>query len=148
MKNQGFVAFLLLLISVNEAKRLDRCELTWFLKKGDMDGYYGTTIGDWICLAFYGSRFNTKSLGGRNPDGGRNYGIFQINSRWWCSTQKGRKSNGCNAYCGDFIDDDIRDDIACVKIIAREASGLDAWYLWRRNCKGKNLSRWTRGCEF
>ncbi|XP_054859886.1 lysozyme C, milk isozyme-like [Eublepharis macularius] len=127
MRSQGLVALLFFLVSVNEAKVFQRCELMGLLQKAGMEGYYGSTIGDWICLTFYESRFNTRSLGGRNPDGGRNYGLFQINSHWWCSTKKGRKTNGCHAYCGDFLDDDIKDDIECVKVIARQPSRLNAW---------------------
>ncbi|XP_054859818.1 lysozyme C, milk isozyme-like [Eublepharis macularius] len=129
MNYQGLVALLFLLISVNEAKVFQRCELAKLLKKAGMDRYSGITLGDWICLTFYESNFNTKSLGGPNPDGGRNYGLFQINSRWWCAIKKGKPFLGCENYCGDFMDDDIGDDIACVKRIARKPVRMEGWLI-------------------
>lgn len=52
-----------------------------------------------ICLAFYESSFNTNAVGPKNYDGSRDYGIFQINSRWWCTNGAGKSANGCRISC-------------------------------------------------
>ena len=36
----------------------------------------------------------------------------------------------------EFLDDDITDDCACVKIIHKR-HGFSAWYGWVNNCQGK-----------
>ncbi|KAJ6652143.1 hypothetical protein lerEdw1_013184 [Lerista edwardsae] len=46
-----------------------------------------------------------------------------------------------------FIDDDIRDDIDCLRDIIHYEGGLEAWDAWRNNCKGQDNSAWTKGCK-
>ncbi|XP_054859563.1 lysozyme C, milk isozyme-like [Eublepharis macularius] len=146
MKIPVLAVLLFLLVSVNEAKKYGRCELAKILKKAGMDGYYGYSLGNWICMAYYESRFNSRAVGRPNSDGSRDYGIFQINSRWWCSNGKGKTANGCRKSCSKFVDDNISDDITCAKRVVRDPNRMNAWVAWRKYCKGKNLSRWTKGC--
>ncbi|XP_053154369.1 lysozyme C, milk isozyme-like [Hemicordylus capensis] len=136
-----------LLIAVNEAKVYERCELARLLKRHGMDRYYGYSLANWVCMAYYESRFNSRVVGPRNSNGSHDYGIFQINSRWWCSNGQGKTSNGCKSSCSKFINDDITDDIACAKRIVRDPNRMDAWVAWRKYCKGKDLSKWTHGCN-
>ncbi|XP_066469531.1 lysozyme C, milk isozyme-like [Tiliqua scincoides] len=137
---------LCLLIAVNEARVFEECELVALLKEQNMDGYYGYSLGDWICMASYESRYNSRAVG-MNRNGSRDYGIFQINSRWWCDNGEGRTANGCNTNCTSFEDDDISDDIACAKRIVRDPNGMNAWVAWKRYCKGRDLSKLTEGCS-
>ncbi|CAM5131408.1 unnamed protein product, partial [Natator depressus] len=51
-----------------------------------------------LCLAFYASRFNTGTVT-ENSDGSSDYGIFQINSRRWCSDQRSRTLDLCQTRC-------------------------------------------------
>ncbi|KAM3844092.1 lysozyme C, milk isozyme-like [Vipera latastei] len=141
------LALLFLFIVANEAKVYSKCQLASILKRNGLDGYYGYALGNWICMAYYVSRFNSQALGPRNPDGNRHYGIFQINSRWWCNNYQGRTANGCNKPCSAFTKDDIADDIVCAKRIVRDPLRMDAWVAWKKYCKGKNLSKWTSGCQ-
>ncbi|XP_077185473.1 lysozyme C-like [Paroedura picta] len=147
MKNRYTAALLFLLLSVTEAKRFRRCEVAEIMKKAQLEKYGGVSLADWVCLAYYESKFNSRAVGGPNPDKGRNYGIFQINSRWWCSRRRSKPDFGCKMYCRALVDDDITDDIECVKIIASNSNRMNAWASWKRHCKGKNLSRWTRNCK-
>uniref|UniRef100_A0A8C5RK29 Glycosyl hydrolases family 22 (GH22) domain-containing protein n=1 Tax=Laticauda laticaudata TaxID=8630 RepID=A0A8C5RK29_LATLA len=99
-----------------------------------------------ICMAYHQSRYNSRFVGPRTSDGNREYGIFQISSRWWCNNYQGHTANGCNKPCSAFTNDDITDDIACAKRIVRDPNGMNAWFAWKKHCKGTNLSRWTSGC--
>uniref|UniRef100_A0A8D0KKI5 Glycosyl hydrolases family 22 (GH22) domain-containing protein n=1 Tax=Salvator merianae TaxID=96440 RepID=A0A8D0KKI5_SALMN len=135
-----------LLIAVTEAKVFERCELARTLKRLGLSGYRGHALGNWICLAYYESRYNTRAVGPPNWDGSRDYGIFQINSRWWCDNGRRPTANGCRKPCSAFINDNIADDVECAKRIVRDPQGLNAWVAWRNHCKGRNLSGWTRGC--
>ncbi|KAM3844093.1 lysozyme C, milk isozyme-like [Vipera latastei] len=141
------LALLFLFIVANEAKVYSKCELASILKRNGLDGYYGYALGNWICMAYYESRYNSRAVGPRNSDGSRDYGIFQINSRWWCNNYQGRTANGCNKPCSAFTNDDIADDIVCAKRIVRDPQRMNAWVAWKKYCKGKNLSKWTSGCR-
>nr|XP_003216710.1 PREDICTED: lysozyme C, milk isozyme [Anolis carolinensis] len=146
MKVLAFTLFCLF-IAVNEAKVYERCELARKLKNSRLDVSSGYSIADWVCLAYYESRFNSRAVGPPNRNGSRDYGIFQINSRWWCSNGKGTTANGCRSSCSAFTDDDITNDIACAKRIVKDPNGIRAWVAWVKYCQGKNLTRWTQGCR-
>ena len=106
-------------------------------------------INDWICLTYYESSWNTASKGGPNYDGSYDWGLFQINDYYWCYdtySSNAAKYNDCNINCSKLIDSDISNDSTCAsKIYSRH--GFDAWYGWKNNCKGKDLSSWTSGCN-
>lgn len=52
-----------------------------------------------VCAANYESSFNTQATN-RNTDGSTDYGILQINSRWWCNDGKTpRAKNACGIPC-------------------------------------------------
>ncbi|XP_046385445.1 lysozyme-like [Ischnura elegans] len=86
-------------------------------------------LPDWVCLVENESGRNTSAKGGPNSNGSYDYGIFQINSRYWCGDGK-----DCGIPCSDLIDDDIRDDAVCaLKIYRRQ--GFNAWHGWTKRCK-------------
>ncbi|CAH2273657.1 lysozyme C [Pelobates cultripes] len=98
-----------------------------------------------ICLARYESNYNTAAVNNNGPS--RDYGIFQINSKWWCNDGKTSGSkNACRISCQKLLDDNISDDIECAKRVVRDPSGISAWVAWRNHCKGKDLSKFTAGC--
>uniref|UniRef100_A0A670Z7Z0 Lysozyme C, milk isozyme-like n=1 Tax=Pseudonaja textilis TaxID=8673 RepID=A0A670Z7Z0_PSETE len=138
---------LFLFIAANEAKVYPKCELASILRQNGINRYYGYRLGNWICMAYYESGYNSRAVGSSNSNGSRNYGIFQISSRWWCNNYQGPTANGCNKPCSAFTNDDITDDITCAKRIVRDPNGMNAWVVWKKYCKGKNLSKWTRGCR-
>ncbi|XP_060539352.1 lysozyme C, milk isozyme-like [Pantherophis guttatus] len=141
------LTLLFLLIAANEAKVFTKCELASRLKNEGMDGYHDYKLDNWICMAYHESRYNTRAVGPPNSDGSRDYGIFQINSRWWCNNTQGPTANGCDTACTAFTTDDITDDIICAKRIVRDPQKMDAWVAWRNHCKGRDLSEWTRDCR-
>uniref|UniRef100_A0A8W4FJK9 lysozyme n=1 Tax=Sus scrofa TaxID=9823 RepID=A0A8W4FJK9_PIG len=97
MKTLLVLALLLLSVSV-QAKVYDRCEFARILKKSGMDGYRGVSLANWVCLAKWESDFNTKAI--NHNVGSTDYGIFQINSRYWCNDGKTPKAvNACHISC-------------------------------------------------
>ncbi|XP_062975630.1 lysozyme C-1-like [Elgaria multicarinata webbii] len=141
------LTLLCVLIAANEAKEFERCELAKDLKEHGMDGYHGISLDNWVCMAKHESDYNTAAVGPPNSDSSRDYGIFQINSRYWCSNGQGPSANGCGKPCSAFTTDDITDDIECAKKVVRDPQGMDAWVAWRNHCKGKDVSQYTRGCN-
>lgn len=120
------------LIDGCSAKVFTKCELAKELGK---NGISRTFYGHWICLANAESGLNTTKVT-KLPNMSASYGIFQINSKEWC--REGRKGGKCNMKCEDFINDNITDDIECVKKIQMQY-GFNGWNLWQKKCKGKEL---------
>ncbi|XP_055839269.1 lysozyme-like [Episyrphus balteatus] len=110
-------------------KQYMRCELCKeLIQKYNFDK---TFLSNWICMIEHESGRDTTKVS-RKPNGSASYGIFQINSKGWCTI--GRKGGICNTKCEDFLNDNITDDVACAKkIYARE--GFQHWSGWVRNCK-------------
>ncbi|XP_056319024.1 sperm acrosome-associated protein 5 [Danio aesculapii] len=47
----------------------------------------------------------------------RLYGLFQLSDQWACDSGLTPSLNVCNISCSDLIDDDVTDDIACLKTV-------------------------------
>ncbi|KAJ7317543.1 hypothetical protein JRQ81_003705 [Phrynocephalus forsythii] len=146
MKFLLLLQFLVCLASRVAGKVYGRCELAQVLKEAGLEGYRGHPLADWLCMAFYESRFNT-SLVQHEFDGSTSNGIFQINSRLWCGDYKHFQPNKCQIHCSDLLTSSIRDDIVCAMRIAQGPRGLGAWMGWSEHCAGRNLTIWLDDCE-
>ncbi|KAM9338287.1 lysozyme C-like [Symphorus nematophorus] len=135
----------LLLVAVASSRTYTKCQWARLLKSYGMDGYRGNSLANWVCLTEGESRFNTQAIN-HNTDGSTDYGIFQINSRWWCNDGRTPTSNACNIQCSQLLTDDVSVAINCAKRIVRDPSGIEAWVAWRRNCKNRDLSSYLAGC--
>ncbi len=118
------------------AKTFTEAELTTILQQ---NGF--SDIPDWICLVKHESTFTTSKTH-KNKDKKRttDYGLFQINDGAWC--KKGYPGGDCNMDCNNFLDDDINDDITCVKKIYKRHK-FTAWNAWKDKCKGKLNSKFS-----
>ncbi|XP_011282195.1 lysozyme C, milk isozyme [Felis catus] len=130
-----------------EAKIFPKCELARKLKAEGMDGFHGYSLANWVCMAEHESNFNTRAFNGKNDNGSSDYGIFQINSKWWCKNNSSPSANACNTMCSRFLDDNISDDIACAKRVVKDPNGMSAWVAWVRHCRNKDLSRYLASCN-
>ncbi|XP_061118965.1 lysozyme C-like [Conger conger] len=139
-----FLVFLLL-VAAASAREFTRCELARALKEAGMDGYYGVSLGDWVCLSRWESDYNTDAIH-HDYDGSTDYGIFQINSRWWCDDGKGPTSNACHIPCSSLLSPDISTAITCAKRVVRDPNGIRAWVAWRLHCEGQDVSQYIQGC--
>ncbi|XP_063065788.1 lysozyme C II-like [Engraulis encrasicolus] len=74
----------LLLVAAATAYTMEKCDLARKLKRAGMHNYNGVPLSDWVCLAEHESSYRTDVVGPPNSDGSRDYGIFQINNRYWC----------------------------------------------------------------
>ncbi|XP_077727962.1 lysozyme C, milk isozyme [Canis aureus] len=131
----------------DEAKIFSKCELARKLKSMGMDGFHGYSLANWVCMAEYESNFNTQAFNGRNSNGSSDYGIFQLNSKWWCKSNSHSSANACNIMCSKFLDDNIDDDITCAKRVVKDPNGMSAWVAWVKHCKGKDLSKYLASCN-
>uniref|UniRef100_UPI00398E8D7A lysozyme C, milk isozyme-like n=1 Tax=Pristiophorus japonicus TaxID=55135 RepID=UPI00398E8D7A len=140
------------LLSVASATVLSRCQVVKAIANSELAHDPRYTVADWVCMAKHESNYDTLAFREeRGPDGhiwSADYGIFQINSRWWCDSWASTYSaNACNVKCVDFLTngDNLTRDIECAAIIVKQ-KGMDAWTSWVENCKGKWIGYYTYLC--
>ncbi|XP_053572798.1 lysozyme C [Bombina bombina] len=141
------VGAFLLSIACTNAKEYERCELARTMKSMGLDGYRGYSLPNWVCTAYFESNFNTRSKNFNRGDNSTDYGILQINSRWWCfDGMTPGYHNACRVNCDALLVDDISASVNCAKRVVSDPQGMAAWVAWRNNCRGRDLSKWTKDC--
>ncbi|KAM8972472.1 lysozyme C-2-like [Pelodytes ibericus] len=126
MRNILYLAVLIGLIYGSQGKIYTQCELLTIFEETGLAGYYGYSAANWICLAKYESGFNTQAVD--NDGWSRDYGIFQINSRWWCNDGiTANAENACGVCCYTLLEDNILPDIECAKRIVQDPNHMSAW---------------------
>uniref|UniRef100_A0A182T0I3 Lysozyme n=1 Tax=Anopheles maculatus TaxID=74869 RepID=A0A182T0I3_9DIPT len=115
-----------------ETKTYKKCELVKALHN---NGIPKSKLADWVCLVQWESSFSTTATN-RNVDGSTDYGIFQINNKYWCDSNYG--ANECGIPCKSLLTDDITIAIKCAKLVYSR-QGFNAWYGWRDHCKDQPL---------
>ncbi|KAM4678294.1 lysozyme C [Discoglossus pictus] len=137
----------LLILALASGKVYERCEAARAMKSMGLDGFRGYSLANWVCTAFYESSYNTRAKN-VNTDNSTDYGILQINSRWWC--HDGRtpgEHNACRVDCSALLSDDISASVKCAKRVVSDPAGMSAWVGWRTHCKGRDLSPFTKDCK-
>nr|XP_020767406.1 lysozyme C-3-like [Odocoileus virginianus texanus] len=125
---------LLLLSVAAQGKVFERCELARTLKRFGMDGFRGVSLANWGCLTKWESGYNTKATNYNPSRESSNYGIFQINGKWWCDDGKTPKGvDGCHVSCSALMENDIAKAVACAKKTVSE-QGITAWVAWKSHC--------------
>ncbi|XP_068932947.1 lysozyme-like protein 6 [Petaurus breviceps papuanus] len=124
MKKILFLSFISCLIVANQTKIFKRCELAQEMHKAD--GYEGISLGDWMCLAYRESQVNTKKKY-ENAVGSTDYGLFQINSHYWCNDDKSHSKNLGHMNCSELLSNYIFLTILCVKMMVLSSGGIANW---------------------
>ncbi|XP_060615718.2 lysozyme C-like [Anolis sagrei] len=145
---QTLLLLLACFVDTTQAKLFDRCELAHVLKDNGMDGFEGSSLADWICMSFFETGFDSEAVDW-HKDGTKDYGIFHVNSGWWCKDESldSSSENLCSMSCKDLLNDDIIDDINCAKKIVQDPQGMGSWDQWLKHCKNQDPSRWLKGCK-
>ncbi|XP_055619623.1 lysozyme-like [Toxorhynchites rutilus septentrionalis] len=137
-----FVALATILVVLHdgaEARTFSECQLAKLLRT--TYHFDRVKVNNFVCLAAAESSLSTTKTH-RNRNGSTDYGLFQINNRYWCSTPGYRSaSNVCQVACSDLMKDDITKAVNCAnKVYARH--GYNAWEGWKAKCKNgvKDLS--------
>ncbi|XP_053646206.2 lysozyme C-like isoform X1 [Cherax quadricarinatus] len=136
-------AVLTALVGTSSGKVYRKCELASVLERQFRLPRY--VIKKWVCIAEFESRFNTAAINPYNYDGSKDYGIFQINSMYWCwdGTRGGR--NLCGIRCRDLLSDNLSKDVSCaLKIL--NAQGYSAWVAYNNKCRYRNLDVYMAEC--
>ncbi|XP_055529484.1 lysozyme-like [Wyeomyia smithii] len=123
-------------ISSTEGKKFTTCSLA----KALLDqGFSKEDLVNWVCLVQAESGMNTTKRN-HNRNGSTDWGLFQINDRYWCDPQDKNKlsTNECKINCTALLTDNITKAAGCAKKIFKR-HGFQAWYGWINKCDGKPL---------
>uniref|UniRef100_A0A182SI32 lysozyme n=1 Tax=Anopheles maculatus TaxID=74869 RepID=A0A182SI32_9DIPT len=131
------------LVLAPSGKVYERCELATELR--DRHRMPIEQIATWVCIAYHESRFNTSAEGRLNADGSGDHGLFQISDIYWCSTDANRPGKACRVTCDAMKDNDITDDVRCIRTIYEEhqrisGNGFNAWTVYKPYCVGREAS--------
>lgn len=88
--------FLIVILSISHCalgKIFTKCELAKKLSAT----FARDKLADWNCLVKHESSYNSRTRGPKNSNGSYDYGIFQINDKYWCKV--GKPGGDCNIDC-------------------------------------------------
>jgi len=108
--------------SVNyESNVQSQCQIANYLRNS---GFPETAIGTMVCISKYESSYNCDAKN-TNTDGSSDYGLFQINSYYWCSGDPLSKYNECGVSCSSLYT--CQTNSNCAYKVWKE-QGYNAWY--------------------
>jgi len=98
-----------------------QCQIASYLRKA---GFPESSIGTMVCISKYESSYNCDAKN-TNTDGSSDYGLFQINSYYWCSGDPKSKYNECGISCSSLYN--CQSNSNCAYTVYRQ-QGYNAWY--------------------
>lgn len=104
-----------------EGGRQSECDVAKYLRNA---GFPSNTIGTMVCISKYESSWNCDATN-KNVDGSTDYGLFEINSYYWCSGDPTSKYNECGTSCSSLMD--CQKNANCAYRVYKE-QGFSAWY--------------------
>ncbi|EDL76833.1 lysozyme-like 4 (predicted), isoform CRA_b [Rattus norvegicus] len=70
------------------ASILGRCVVAKKLYDGGLNYFEGYSLENWVCLAYFESKFNPSAVYENSRDGSTGFGLFQIRDNEWCDHGK------------------------------------------------------------
>jgi lysozyme C len=98
-----------------------QCQVASYLRKS---GFPESSIGTMVCISKYESSYNCDAKN-TNTDGSSDYGLFQINSYYWCSGDPKSKYNECGISCSSLFT--CQSNSNCAYKVWKQ-QGYNAWY--------------------
>ena len=105
---------------------LSQCQIASYLRNS---GFPESSIGTMICISKYESSYNCDAKN-TNTDGSSDYGLFQINSYYWCSGDSHSKYNECGISCSSLFN--CQSNTNCAYTVYRQ-QGYTAWYGYKNH---------------
>ena len=102
------------------------CDAANYLRRA---GFPESAVPTMVCIAKYESSFSCGATN-RNTDGSTDYGMWQINSYYWCCGEATSKYNECHATCSSLMD--CQANANCAKVVWRQ-QGYNAWYGYKNH---------------
>ncbi|XP_062827726.1 lysozyme C-2-like [Anolis carolinensis] len=143
MKLFCFSLFCLLIVA-SEARTFQLCELFYYLRILGLDNYRNVPLSHYVCLAWFPSKMNTEYY--EFADGISHYGIFRLKSTESCNNGRSRSTNTCKINCNMFLDDDITDDVECLKKLI--TNKLEPWPHFKKYCNRNRIGYIFTQCTY
>ncbi len=105
----------------NTLNAQSQCQVASYLRNA---GFPESSIGTMVCISFYESSYNCDATN-KNTDGSTDYGLFQINSYYWCSGDPKSKYNECGTSCTSLFN--CQSNSNCAYKVWKQ-QGYNAWY--------------------
>ena len=109
-----------------ELSKESECQVASIARKA---GFPESTIATMVCIAKYESSYNCGATN-RNVDGSTDYGLWQINSYYWCSGDPTSKYNECGTSCTSLFD--CQKNGNCAHLVWKQ-QGFNAWYGYKNH---------------
>jgi len=106
---------------VNVSTKETECQVANNARKA---GFPESAVPVMVCISKYESSFNCDATN-KNVDGSTDYGLFQINSYYWCSGDPYSKYNECGTSCTSLFN--CQTNANCAYRVYKE-QGFNAWY--------------------
>ncbi|KAJ5076218.1 lysozyme [Anaeramoeba ignava] len=116
--------FLIAIFAVAVVYSISECDTAKYLENA---GFSSTQVPVMVCIAKYESSYNCGATHD-NTDGSEDFGLFQINSYWWCSGGPISKYDGCHNTCQSMFS--CQTNANCARVVY-EQQGYTAWYAYR-----------------
>ena len=131
----GFVAASVEMIASQQHSNETIAALEGFLGASECDaakylrnaGFSESQVPTMVCIAKYESSFNCGATN-KNNDGSTDYGMWQINSYYWCSGDPTSEYNECHASCSSLMD--CQKNANCAHTVYKQ-QGYKAWYAYQ-----------------
>ncbi|KAK3912700.1 Lysozyme C II [Frankliniella fusca] len=138
------LSLLAIFANYGTAKVWERCDLARTLLHTYQ--FPRNQIDTWMCIAYRESRYDSLHIN-KNIDGSQDYGLFQINNRYWCTNSESPQPNQdmCNVTC-DKVLYSLDETIKCIKIMY--AKSRNTWQPWITYpyCQKEDITQYTKGC--
>ncbi|XP_063399568.1 lysozyme-like [Mytilus trossulus] len=131
------ILLVLALVGYSYGATKTKCQVVQALRNQNVPD---SDLRDWLCLVKHESNYRYDVVG-TNSNGSKDYGIFQMNSNYFCGRPSGTSSSTCwrvNTYgcadsCTSFTNSDISNDANCA-VRVKNCGGFGKWYGWRYHC--------------
>ncbi|KAJ8784098.1 hypothetical protein J1605_008598 [Eschrichtius robustus] len=136
MKASMVLSLIGYLVVPSGAAVLGRCVVAKKLHEGGLSDFEGYSLENWVCLAYFESKFNPTAAYDSLRGGYTGYGLFQIRNSDWCDHGKNRCHVSCSA---------METHVQVGRGGGREEPDGTSWTL---NCQHSDtLERWLDGCK-
>ncbi|XP_032315022.1 lysozyme-like protein 4 isoform X2 [Camelus ferus] len=143
MKASVVLSLIGYLVVPSGAAVLGRCVVAKKLHEGGLSDFEGYSLENWVCLAYFESKFNPTAVYDNSNGNFTGYGLFQIRNNDWCDHGKNR----CHVSCSALLNPNLNETIECAKKIVKGKRGMGACEIpCRRLAGASGASKHRRDC--
>ncbi|KAK2507686.1 hypothetical protein MC885_002801 [Smutsia gigantea] len=111
------------LLAPSDTAVLGRCMVAKNLHEGGLRVFDGYSLENWVCLAYFESKFNPTAVHENLHGVYIGFGLFQIRNNSWCEHGKSL----CRVSCSALLNPNLKKTIECAKKIGKRRDGSMAF---------------------